>query len=137
MYSYYMGRHSQILTNSAIASPKEFVEVYPVSSNLDINMEIAIASKVSTFDIGDFDKSHRKAGATFKQCRGLAAKWAKSKVGMDWQKMKRIQACLYAESKAGKLSFEQAHNLFKRKTLPKVYADKIKAYLVANTDKAD
>ena len=45
------------------------------------------------------------------------------------QASSRIRACLLNERAEGRLSFEKASDLFKRKKLPKVYSDKIAAYL--------
>jgi len=105
-----------------------------LGSYLSTGLENDIA-KTRTFDIADHDVAKRKGPASFGQCRGLASRWSKDRAGaMDWAKQKRITATLWANANAGRLSFEKAHKLFARKTLPKVYADQITAYLAANVE---
>ena len=83
----------------------------------------------STFSIEDHQDKKDRA-ATFNQCRGLAARWSKDKAGnMNWVKQKRIQATLWANSQAGKLSFSQAHMLFNKTKVPAKYIKQINAYL--------
>lgn len=103
---------------------------------LSSNCQENVIAHTRTFDIADHDDAKRQSPATFNQCKGLAARWSKSsRTGaMDWVASKRIAACLFANSQAGQLSFEQAHKLFTRKTLPKVYAEQIRVYLAANVE---
>tara|TARA_X000000950_G_scaffold285718_1_gene392394 strand:+ start:2141 stop:2422 length:282 start_codon:yes stop_codon:yes gene_type:complete len=82
-----------------------------------------------TFDINDY-KDRWDDPATYGQLGGLASKFAKTAKGkVNWQYQSQIKACLYSEVKAGKLTFKQAHDMFAKKSLPKVYKDAIAAYL--------
>ena len=93
-------------------------------------------SNFKTFDIQMFDGEKLLRSATFNQCRGLAARWSKDKAGnMDWLGQKRLQATLYANAQAGKLSFEQAHKLFEKSKAPVKYVNQIKEYLKAKESK--
>ena len=105
-----------------------------LSSYLSIGLENDIA-KARTGDIADHTVAKRKGPASYNQCKGLASRWSKNRAGeMDWEKRKRIIATLWSNANDGQLSFEKAHKLFTRKTLPKVYADQIKAYLAAHVE---
>ena len=82
-----------------------------------------------TFNIDDY-KDRWDEPATYGQLGGLASKFAKTAKGkINWQYQSQIKACLYSEVKAGKLTFKQAHDMFAKKSLPKVYKDAIAAYL--------
>lgn len=89
---------------------------------------------MSNFDISTFDKTRLESPATFNQCRALSFHFSAKKDGsVNWQLQNRIQGCLYAltksKSKRELFTFEKASNLFKVKKFPKVYQDKMDAYL--------
>ena len=81
-----------------------------------------------TFDINDY-QDRWDDPATYSQCGGLASKFAKTAKGINWRYQSQIKACLYSHSKAGKLTFKQANDMFAKKSLPKVYKDAINSYL--------
>jgi hypothetical protein len=88
-----------------------------------------------TFDINSFDSDRLRSPATWNQCDAIGKKFAKTKDGMNWRLHKQIRACLYNEIKQGKLSFLVASDLIaNKKTLPKVYREKITMYLEANQE---
>ena len=82
----------------------------------------------NTFNINDY-KDRWDEPATYGQCGGLASKFAKTAKGINWRYQSQIKACLYSHSKAGKLTFKQANDMFAKKSLPKVYKDAINSYL--------
>jgi hypothetical protein len=84
----------------------------------------------TTFDMKKVKPETLKGQATYNQCEGLAKKFAYGLKGKEWgETHSRVRACLLHERKHGKLSFKQASDLFKKTKLPKVYQDKIAAYL--------
>ena len=84
----------------------------------------------TTFDMKKVKPETLKGQATYNQCEGLAKKFSYGLKGKEWgESYSRIRACLLNERAEGKLSFEKASDLFKKKKLPKVYTDKISAYL--------
>tara|TARA_R100000951_G_scaffold47924_1_gene40836 strand:+ start:989 stop:1258 length:270 start_codon:yes stop_codon:yes gene_type:complete len=87
----------------------------------------------NTFDINSFDKEQLSSPATFKQCRALSYKFAKTGDKMNWKVHKQVQGCLYGLAKENKFSFKQANELFSKKTLPKKYKDEIALYLKENS----
>ena len=83
----------------------------------------------NTFDINEY-KDRWDDPASYSQLKGLANKFAKTAKGkINWQYQSQIKACLYSHSKAGKLTFKQANDMFAKKSLPKVYKDAINSYL--------
>lgn len=87
----------------------------------------------TTFDMKKVKPETLKGQATYNQCEGLAKKFAYGLKGKEWgETYSRVRACLLHERKHNKLSFQQASDLFKKKKLPKVYQDKIAAYLELN-----
>lgn len=87
----------------------------------------------NTFDINSFDKDRTTSPASFKQCQAVAYKFAKKGEKMNWKLQKQIQGCLYGLAKDNRLNFKKAHTLLQGKSLPKVYLDKIDAYLKENS----
>ena len=87
----------------------------------------------NTFDINNFSQEEQGAPATYPQCKGLGYHFAgKQPNGKpDYKRANQITACLYGLTKREKqyLTFKKADSLFKKKTLPKVYADSIALYL--------
>ena len=84
----------------------------------------------TTFDMKKVKPETLKGQATYNQCEGLAKKFSYGLKGKEWgESYSRIRACLLAAAKEGTLSFEKASDLFKKKKLPKVYQDRIAAYL--------
>ena len=95
-----------------------------------INFQTARARNMeNTFNINDFDKDRHAEPASFPQCRAIGYKFAKKGTVMNWRLQKQIQGCMYGLAKENRLTFKKADSLLKGKTLPKVYFDKIKAYL--------
>jgi len=87
----------------------------------------------TTFNIEDH-KDKFATPATFAQCEALGWKFGKQPNGkMNHTTASRVKACLLNEKSAGNLSFKQANDLFKKKSLPKKYVDSIAAYLEANS----
>jgi hypothetical protein len=89
----------------------------------------------TTFDINKIDDDRLSQPATFNQVKALSYKFAKKDNGtMDWRLQKQLLGCLYGLIKDNKLSFNQAHGLFQKKTLPKVFKDMISAYIKSNPE---
>jgi hypothetical protein len=84
----------------------------------------------TTFDMKKVKPETLKGQATYNQVHGLAKKFSYGLKGKEWgESYSRIRACLLDERAEGRLSFQKASDLFKKKKLPKVYTDKISAYL--------
>lgn len=87
----------------------------------------------TTFDMKKVKPETLKGPATYNQCEGLAKKFAYGLKGKEWAiRNSRVRATLLEERSEGRLSFQKASDLFKKKKLPKVYEDKINAYLELN-----
>ncbi len=86
------------------------------------------ATTETTFNIGDYEDKHKEP-ATWNQVRGLSFKFAKTAKGIDNRLASQVRGCLWSQVKSGKLSFKQAHDLFQKKSLPKLYKEMIDAYL--------
>ena len=102
------------------------------SNNLNYKGENIMAQ---AFDISKLSEERRKGPATWDQCEALGYKFAAKPHGkMDFAFARQIRGCLYARAKTKKFTFEQAHGMFSKKALPKVYANMIKDY-IAQGDK--
>ena len=83
----------------------------------------------TTFNIADH-KERLADPATFAQCKALGWKFGKQPNGkMNYTVASRVTACLLNSN----LTFKQANDLFKKKSLPKKYVDSIAAYMEANS----
>jgi hypothetical protein len=83
----------------------------------------------TTFNIADH-KERLADPATFAQCKALGWKFGKQPNGkMNYTTASRVTACLLNSN----LTFKQANDLFKKKSLPKKYVDSIAAYMEANS----
>ena len=66
----------------------------------------------NTFDINSFDKEQLSSPATFKQCRALSYKFAKTGDKMNWKVHKQVQGCLYGLAKENKFKEKRTACLF-------------------------
>jgi len=83
----------------------------------------------TTFNIEDHEDKFADP-ATFPQCQALGWKFGKQPNGkMNYTVASRVTACLLNSN----LTFKQANDLFKKKSLPKKYVDSIAAYMEANS----
>jgi hypothetical protein len=89
----------------------------------------------NTFDINAFSVERHKSPASYKQCQALSYKFAKDqKTGkINWRFQKQVLGCLFGLASEKRLTFKKANDLFKSKTLPKPYMDKIALYLKENS----
>ena len=82
------------------------------------------------FNISDVSEETRQGPATWNQCKAVSLKLTRKPNGsVDWLLYHRLKAHLMAESKAGKLSFNDVSGLFKKKKVPVKYIRAIESYV--------